>query len=534
MPAFLLLLLLLLTPADEAVAHASLRASSPPDGASLAEPPERIELRFSEPVVPLSLALERAEGATVAARLEREGDGSRLLLVPVEALDRGAYLVRWRVVSIDGHPVAGRLAFAIGAIPEPTAASDGQPSVPLLLARALHIASLVTGAGAVMALLLLPLGPEARARTTRLARAFLLASAVAALVRFAVTGLEASGLPTVALLGLEPWSAALATGVHRALATTTAGCLLLAFVINRGAPPPLPAGFGLLLAAGGFGLGGHTATAPPAALFAPALVLHVALAMAWLGALAPLLLSLRHDPPAIAQAVLERFSDRALAGVPILLAVGAVLAMRQLPDGSGLVETLWGRILLLKLGVLAGLLAIGGVNRLRLVPAFAAGEPRAGPRLRRLLAIDLALGFALIAATAGLGTTPPPRLVTGTPGKTIRLADGAIATRLQIVPAMAGWNRIAVQLEPPAPPPLEVRLRLVAEDGAGEPLETVARPGPDGTHRTDPLLLVPAGTWRLSVGVLLDPFTRVELEGRLALAGADHPSPDPNRSGEPR
>lgn len=534
MPAILLCLLVLLLAGGEAAAHASLRASSPPDGASLADPPERIELLFSEPVVPLLLALETTEGRRIPAGSETGGDGARLVLVPGEALGRGAYLVRWRVVSIDGHPVAGRLAFAIGDIPEPATASGERASVPLLLARALHIASVVTGAGAVMALLLLPLGPEARARTVRLARALLLASAGAALVRLAVTGLEASGLPTGALLGPEPWSAALATGVHAALAASAAGCLLLASVIGGGVPPPLPAWLGLLLAAGGFGLTGHTATAPPAALFAPALVLHVALAMAWLGALAPLLLSLRHDPPAIAQLVLARFSDRALVGVPVLVVIGTVLAMRQLPGGSDLLETRWGGILLLKLGLLTGMLAIGGANRLRLVPAFAAGDPRAGPRLRRLLGIDLVLAVALLAATAGLGTTPPPRLVTDAPGQTIRLAHGAIATRLEIVPGTAGWNRIAVRLEPPAPPPLEVRLRLVAEDGAGEPLETGARPGPDGNHRTDPLLLVPAGTWRLSVGVLLDPFTRVELEGRLALAGADHLVLDSNRTGEPR
>ncbi len=322
--------------------------------------------------------------------------------------------------------------------------------------------------------------------------------------------------------------------MHAALATTTAGCLLLALAIGSGVPPPLPAWLGLLLAAGGFGLGGHTATAPPAVLFAPALVLHVLLAMAWLGALAPLLFSLRYDPPAIAQAVSARFSDRALVGVPVLVVIGTVLAMRQLPDGSGLLGTLWGRILLLKLGLLAGMLAIGRRNRLRIVPAFAAGDPRAGPRLRHLIGVDLVLAVALLAATAGLGTTPPPRLVSAAPGTTIRLADGAVATRLTVVPGTAGWNRISVQLEPPASPPLEVRLRLVAEDGTGEPLETVARPGPDGSHRTDPVLLVPAGTWRLSVGVLLDPFTQVELEGRLGLAGADHPSLDPNRSGEPR
>lgn len=529
-----ILLLLLLATAGEAAAHASLRASNPADGAALAASPERIELLFSEPVVPLAVALESAAGATVAVRLETEGDGSRLLLEPAEALAQGAYLVRWRVVSIDGHPVAGRVAFAIGSIP-PIAASEEESEGPALsIARALHLVTTVPGAGMAMALLLLPLGHESRARSVRLARAFLLVSGAAATVRLAVTGLEASGLAATALLGLEPWRAALATGVHVALATTTAGCLLLAWPIGRERPPVGSIVLGLLLAAGGFGLGGHTATAPPAVLFAPALVLHVVLAMAWLGALAPLALSLRHDPPPTALAVLARFSDRALVGVPMLLAIGAVLAMRQMPDGSGLFTSVWGRLLVLKLALLAGLLAIAALNRLRLVPALAAGDEAARPRLLRLLLLDLGLAIALLTATAALGTTPPPRLVASGGAQVIRLADGALGARLEIVPGKAGWNRLAVRLEPPVPPPLEVRLRLVPEGGAGEPIEAIAEPRPDGGHRSAPVLLVPAGGWRLAVGVLLDPFTRVELEGRLVLPGADDRSHPSNRNGEPR
>ncbi len=517
MPALLLFLFSLLAAAGEASAHASLRGATPPDGAMLETAPATIELVFSEPVALLAYSLATAEGGTVAARAEATGDGSRLLFFPAEALARGSYLLRWRVASLDGHPVAGRIAFSIGAIPALAPAESEAVPVPLLAARALHLATTVLGGGAGIALLLLPLGSASRTRTVRLARILLLAALPAALFRFAATGLEATGLPALALAGPEPWSAALATGVHAALATTTAGCLLLAISIGGGAPPTLPALFGLLLAAGGFGLTGHTATAAPVVVFAPALVLHLLGAMFWLGALVPLALALRHDPPATARAVFEQFSERALLVVPTLLALGLLLAMRQLPDGGALLASPWGRLLLFKLALLAGLLAVAAINRLRLVPALSAGDPGARPALSRLLALDLALAIGLLAVTAALGAAPPPRLPHPGAGQELRLAGAGLAARVEIAPARPGWNRLAIALDPARPPPLEVRLRLVPENGAGEPLEATATAADDGTYRTDPLLLVPAGTWQLAVGVLLDPFTRVELSGRLSL-----------------
>jgi copper transport protein len=542
--SLLLALLALLAGTAEARAHARLSTSSPPDGAILAAPPERLELAFVEPVAPLLLALETAEGAPIAVRVEPMGDGSRFVLVPTERLTEGSYLVRWRVVSADGHPVAGRVAFAVGprvAMSAAEAPRDHAVSSALRIAvRALHLATIVLGGGIVATLLLLPLGPAAAERSRRLARTLLVASLPTAIARFAVTGLDASGLPLSALLGAEPWRAALASGIVPALATSAAGAFLLLAATGRSTRPALLSTvLGLLLAAGGFGLTGHTATAPPAALFAPALVLHLLLAMVWLGGLLPLAFSLRHDPPMIARAVLERFSDRMLAVVPVLLAIGMVLAMRQVPDGAALLESAWGRILLLKLAFLLGLLAIAAVNRFRLVPRLVAGDEVAGPQLRRLLALDLGLALLLITATAGLGSTAPPRLPAAppgreSPGREIRLTDGSLAARLDVVPAIAGWNRLAVRFEPAEPVPLEVRLRLAPAEEAAEPIEAVARLGADGVHRTDPLLLVPAGTWRLAIGVLLDPFSRVELEGRLDLVPAGRSFPTSNRSGEPR
>lgn len=510
----------------EACAHATLRLASPPDGAALETAPEQIELVFSEPVAPLALALETAEGRAVAARIEVGGDGSRLTLRPDRPLQGGAYLVRWRVASADGHPVRGRVAFAVGAtspsVPVESGAVEGPGSAPgLLLARTAHLAATVLAGGGALALCALPFGTAARLRSTRLVRGLLLAALAATLLRLAATGLEASGVPPQALLGGEPWRAAMATGALPALATSALGILVLIAALARAPAPPAaaPVGLGLVLAAGGFALTGHTATAPPAALFAPALALHVLLAMGWVGALAPLALSLRYDPAQTASAALRRFSDAALWLVPLVLLLGAIFALRQLTAAGDLLNSLWGRILLAKLTLVAGLLAIAAVIRLHLLPRLSAGDETARAPLVRLLAIDAGLAVLLLAATASLTATPPPRRLAGGAGIELSLAQPPLAARLAIVPGTAGWNRVEIELERPAAP-LEVRLTLVPEDGAGEPVEALATAGPNGRFRAEPLLLVPAGAWRLALGVLLDPFTWVQLPGRFELPRA--------------
>ena len=116
------LALLVLTPllAD---AHARLVRSSPASRAHIAEPPERIELWFSELlengfnsveiVRTTELATQHrtnlAQGAPTVDRDDRTH-----LLMPVPRLAPGSYAVEWRVLSRDGHSAVGRFTFQIG------------------------------------------------------------------------------------------------------------------------------------------------------------------------------------------------------------------------------------------------------------------------------------------------------------------------------------------------------------------------------------------------------------------------------------
>jgi copper resistance protein C len=110
-----------------ALAHARLVQEEPADGATLAESPDRVELRFSEPVDAEFSPLEvhNSEGERVDEDNARiDPADARVLIVDLEELSEGSYTVEWRVTSIDGHVVEGRYAFAVTKAGEDQQRSD--------------------------------------------------------------------------------------------------------------------------------------------------------------------------------------------------------------------------------------------------------------------------------------------------------------------------------------------------------------------------------------------------------------------------
>jgi methionine-rich copper-binding protein CopC len=113
-----------LTSPRAALAHARLVRSTPANQARLAAPPERVELWFSELLEDGFNSVEVVRAAEVAAKprtnLARgapavDRDDRTRMTVPVQALGPGDYAVEWRVLSRDGHRVAGRFTFRVQA-----------------------------------------------------------------------------------------------------------------------------------------------------------------------------------------------------------------------------------------------------------------------------------------------------------------------------------------------------------------------------------------------------------------------------------
>ena len=114
-------------------AHAALVGSVPERDARLDEPPRQVELTFSEPVEAefSELELTRQGGGTVELG-PVEADGATLRAEVRGAMPAGAYVLHYRVLSEDGHPVEGEVPFTVtAAAPSPGAGSaDQQPAPP--------------------------------------------------------------------------------------------------------------------------------------------------------------------------------------------------------------------------------------------------------------------------------------------------------------------------------------------------------------------------------------------------------------------
>lgn len=117
--------------AGPAVAHAALVATDPGDGAVLDQVPQTVTLRFSEDIEPSFVAVSlRRDGAT-PERLSAGTDGAQVVAeVPAARADSAGesrWQVDYRVVSADGHPITGSLAFTVSAVSDEEASTPTAP-----------------------------------------------------------------------------------------------------------------------------------------------------------------------------------------------------------------------------------------------------------------------------------------------------------------------------------------------------------------------------------------------------------------------
>jgi len=104
---------LVLVPGAPAGAHAALVGATPADGSTLTSAPSRVVLRFDESVRTSSVLVVDGPSGRVSDGAARVLDGT--LSVAVRVAPRpsyvGEYTASYRVVSSDGHPVAGSTTF---------------------------------------------------------------------------------------------------------------------------------------------------------------------------------------------------------------------------------------------------------------------------------------------------------------------------------------------------------------------------------------------------------------------------------------
>jgi methionine-rich copper-binding protein CopC len=111
----------LLLPAA-ASAHAYLIKTFPAASVTFNTPPPEVALTFDEAVEPrfaiISVTDPQARQETTGLAQRSPGNPDTLI-VPLKRVSGGWYLVYWRAILVDGHPVQGAFTFAIGPNPGP-------------------------------------------------------------------------------------------------------------------------------------------------------------------------------------------------------------------------------------------------------------------------------------------------------------------------------------------------------------------------------------------------------------------------------
>ncbi|RST17104.1 copper resistance CopC/CopD family protein [Streptomyces sp. WAC05950] len=405
------LLATLFTAAAPATAHAALTASDPTDGAVVATAPAQVTLSFSEQVAmgDDSIRVLDPQGRRVDTGELRDmcsGNTVRYGTALHSGLPNGTYTVAWQAVSADSHPISGAFTFSIGApsateVSLPTTTAGGGPvGIAYGIARyAAYAGFTVLVGGAAFILLCWRRGAAQRPLQKLVVRAWvtLTAATLAMLVlrtpytgsgRFAdvfdLDGLRAvletktgaSLVSRLLLLGAAALFVAVLFGVYaRRMQDATSeeedkdtGDLTFGLAI------------GGAVVAGGiaatWALSEHASTGIQPGLAMPADILHMLAVATWLGGLSALLVAL-HKVPGIERSAVRRFSGVAFVSVVVLAVTGVYQAWRQTGSWSALTGTEYGRLLLLKVALVAVLLGVAYLSRkwtARLAEAPAARE----------------------------------------------------------------------------------------------------------------------------------------------------------------
>ncbi|MFI5492916.1 copper resistance CopC/CopD family protein [Actinoplanes sp. NPDC051859] len=454
------LLGLFLAPATPASAHAALVASDPGANTIVPDAPNRVTLTFSESVQLISGKIQvLAPDGSRADQGDPQVAGTTVTIPLRAGGGRGTYLVSYRVVSADSHPVAGTLTYSVGAESTPPSEGDAAQAVDPVVRALIPVGKFAGYAGLVLLvgpiLVLALLWPH---RLSRVGPARLVWTGIGLVLGSTVLGLwlQAPYTTGSGLFGVSGSDLRDVLGsTFGAVMLVRLGVIVAAAVLLR----PLLRGDGgeskadlALLGVLGVAalatwpLTGHPTASPVAGVSVVVDAIHLAAMSVWLGGLVMLVgFLLRHANASELAAILPIWSRWAATAVAALITAGVVQALIEVASFNGLIDTTYGRLILVKVALAATVIAMAAVSR-KLVRNRSA---ETGPsRLRRIVFAELAVTVVVLGVTAALVQIPPPRTAeaaeTGATSTTITqtVADARMSLQVDIFPATVGNNSI--------------------------------------------------------------------------------------------
>ncbi len=372
--------------AAPAFAHAQLESTNPATNTTygVGSPPRKVTLHFGESVgVKLGgvrLYDQHGKLITMGSPTHPGGDGSTVEAT-LPHLGPSTYVVTWRVISADTHPVAGAFTFSVGTKRDVSrlatrllSAQGGSKTVGVIYGAVrfgVYASVLTLIGGLVFVLWLWPEGRRSRRARLLLWGAWWV-GLVVTIVGFAIEGIYAAAFPLRDLLNTsvltDTWHSHY--GEYAALRV---GALILTIPVlrhlfgrasaeaaaddRRGRARSGAISFvvaGLLTASLMFVMHATTGRWVPFALVADAF--HILGASIWLGGIVVLAIAvLPAADDTVLDRVVPRFSRLAMVCIAAVVASGTFQAIRQVGSVSALRSTDYGQILIAKLLAFAAL-----------------------------------------------------------------------------------------------------------------------------------------------------------------------------------
>ncbi len=430
-----------------ASAHAYLIRTSPVASGVLNAPPKTVALTYDEAVEPrfAIISVTNAAGTQeTTAPVNRSPANPDTLVVPLRPnLPQGWYLIYWRAISVDGHPVSGAFTYAVGPNPGPAP----QFPVPRISATAVTPQLLITR-WAMFLTVMVSIGlfvlrlaiarpairrvPGTSLRSLSVAFVVVSVLGILAIPIYLDFSIANDSLRSVFDLGtLVPLFRVTAFG--RAILDLELCYVLfcvaawVALWVDRPERPhrsvaELVSLTGAVLAAATVlvlpGAAGHAAQTAPRGFSMLFDWFHLLSGSLWLGGLVGLIVlwfSLRAERRVAALTVIvPRFSNVALVSVIVLLGTGTGATIIHMPALDALWETGYGVAILVKIGLLTGAIVLASGNLLRTRPAMIAARDRpelgtpAARLLQRLISAEAVVVTGAVFTAALLSSLAPP------------------------------------------------------------------------------------------------------------------------------
>ena len=373
------------------------------------------------------------------------GDSHAVAISLPRHLARGTYVVAWRVISADSHPVHGAFVFSVGSASGAGKANtlanaltnqSGSPVVGTLywFVRFAAFAGLLFLVGLAF---MTTVAWRPGGTTRRIGKVLWVSWGVllaATLLGIAVQGVYAADLPLTDIVRPSLISAVLDTRFGR-VEVLRVVVLLVYIPVLLGiqgrlgggdrrwkwiVPTELALGIALLFTPG---LAGHASTGSQPILGLTLDVVHLAAAAVWLGGLALLVTFLigrgnRSARPVDPMGVTLKVSTYAFFAVVVVVATGTIQAIRQVGSLYALLHTAYGQTLLVKIALVVLLIGMGAASR-RIVHG-GWGLPRRNrptPGAETDFVLNVPPGGGARSGTSGLNTLPATRLKEATGGQ---------------------------------------------------------------------------------------------------------------------